>query len=204
MQITLLKQKGKSEEYYIELDYIPKGTIELETIYKHHLKQGQEIDENMFIEIKEESDRLTCFSKALNYISSRLKTEKQMKDYLYQKGYSYNCINEAIEKLKSYGYLNDEYFAKTYVELLGKNKGKKYIKQQLFLKGVKNDIVDKLEICDDDSACIQVCQKWLKNKQLPLGQKDKEKLYRFLLSRGFEYETIKYAINQAKIDIEND
>ena len=45
MQITLLKQKGKSEEYYIELDGEKKGTLQLETIYKHHLKEGKELDE---------------------------------------------------------------------------------------------------------------------------------------------------------------
>lgn len=194
MQITLLKQKGKSEEYYIELDGEKKGVIQLETIYKHHLKEGKELDEQEFNIIKEESDRLTCFSKALAYISSRLKTEKQMKEYLLAKGYSYNVTSEAIKKLKEYGYLNDEYYAKTFAEIAGKNKGKKYIKQQLYIKGVKSEVVDNLEL-DDDESCKQVCQKWLKGKTLPLEQKNKEKLYRFLLSRGFEFETIKHTMN---------
>ena len=195
MQITLLKQKGKSEEYYIELDGEKKGVIQLETIYKHHLKEGKELDEQEFNIIKEESDRLTCFSKALAYISSRLKTEKQMKEYLLAKGYSYNVTSEAIKKLKEYGYLNDEYYAKTFAEIAGKNKGKKYIKQQLYIKGVKSEVVDNLELDDDDESCKQVCQKWLKGKTLPLEQKNKEKLYRFLLSRGFEFETIKHTMN---------
>lgn len=197
MQITLLKQKGKSEEYYLEIDGEKKGTIQLETIYKHHLKQGQEIDDQTFNIIKEESDRLTCFSKALAYISSRLKTEKQMKEYLLGKGYTYVVVNESLDKLKNYGYLNDEYYAKTYAEITGKNKGKLYIKQQLFIKGVKSEIVDNLmqELENDDDACNEVCSKWLKNKKLPLEQKDREKLYRFLLARGFEYETIKHSIN---------
>lgn len=195
MQITLLKQKGKSEEYYIELDGEKKGIIQLETIYKHHLKEGKELDEQEFSIIKEESDNLTCFSKALAYISSRLKTEKQMKDYLLAKGYSYEVTKDAINKLKEYGYLNDEYYAKTFAEIAGKNKGKKYIKQQLYLKGVKSEVVDNLELCDDEESCKQVCQKWLKGKTLPLVQKDKEKLYRFLLSRGFEYETIRRVVN---------
>ena len=80
---------------------------------------------------------------------------------------------------------------------LQKNKGKKYIKQQLYIKGVKSEVVDNLELNDDDDSCREVCQKWLKGKTLPLEQKDKEKLYRFLLSRGYEYETIKHTINVA-------
>ena len=198
MKITSIKQKGKSEEYYIELDSEQKGTLQLETIYKHHLRQGQEIDEHTFNKIKEESDRLTCFSKALAYISSRLKTEKQMKDYLLDKGYSYDVIKESLDKLKSYGYLNDEYYAKTFAEIAGKNKGKKFIKQQLFIKGVKNDIVDNIlqELDNEDVACNEVCHKWLKNKSYPLDYKDKEKLYRFLLSRGFEYDTIRHTLKE--------
>ncbi len=197
MQITLLKQKGKSEEYYIELDGVKKGTLQLEVIYKHHLKEGLDIDESTYNLIKEESDRLTCFSKALEYISSRLKTENQMKEYLLKKGYLYSIVLEAIEKLKEYGYLNDEYYAKTYAEIAGKDKGKRYIKQQLLIKGVNNEIVDNLiqNLDNDECACKEVCTKWLKNKQLPLVQKDKEKLYRFLLARGFDFDTIKHTLN---------
>lgn len=194
MQITSLKQKGKSEEYYVEIDGEKYGTLMLEVIVKNHLKVGSELSQDELFAIKEQSDQITCFSKALAYISSRLKTEKQMQDYLLQKGYSYECTQNAIQKLKSYGYLNDEYYAKTFAEISGKNKGKRYIKQQLYLKGVKGDIVDNLQLDDDNEACISCCQKWLKGKEFPLCQKDKEKLYRFLLSRGFEYDTIKHAI----------
>ena len=196
MQVTNLKQKGKSEEYYIEIDNTIKGTLQLETIYKHKIKVGSEISEQEFLQIKEESDRLTCFSKALSYISSRLKTEKQMKTYLLGKGYSFNTVNEAIEKLKEYGYLNDEYYAKTFAEIASKNKGKLYVKQQLLFKGVKGEIVNNLmQTMDSDiEACQIVASKWLKNKTLPLDKKDKEKLYRFLLSRGFEYETIRHVL----------
>lgn len=203
MQITNLKQKGKSEEYYIEIDNTLKGTLQLETIYKHKIKVGSEISEQEFLQIKEESDRLTCFSKALSYISSRLKTEKQMKTYLLGKGYSISVASEAIEKLKEYGYLNDEYYAKTFAEFASKNKGKLYVKQQLFQKGVSGDIVDDLMLSlnDDNEACQKIAEKWLKNKTLPLDKKDKEKLYRFLLSRGFEYETIRHVLLSFKEDV---
>lgn len=199
MQITLLKQKGKSEEYYIELDSTPYGTLQLETIYKHHLKVGSCVEKDEFDKIKQESDRITCFSKALAYISSRLKTEKQLKDYLVLKGYSFSVVEEAIEKLKEYGYLNDEYYAKTYAEMLNKTKGKLYIKQQLKAKGINGEIIESLNLQDDETACKEICQKWLKNKILPLEKKDKEKLFRFLLSRGFGYETINSVVNDLNV-----
>lgn len=198
MQITSLKQKGKSEEYYVEIDGEKHGTLMLEVIVKNHLKVGSELSHDEYLAIKEQSNQITCFSRALAYISSRLKTEKQMQDYLLQKGYSYNCTQNAIQKLKNYGYLNDEYYAKLYTETASQSKGKRYIKQQLYVKGVNEQIASNILLdVNDDEACVKVCQKWLKGKVVPLCQKDKEKLYRFLLSRGFEYETIKHAIYSA-------
>ncbi len=199
MQITLLKQKGKSEEYYVELDSTPFGTLQLETIYKHHLKVGLNVEKDEFEKIKQESDRITCFFKALAYISSRLKTEKQLKDHLISKGYSFSVVVEAVEKLKNYGYLNDQYYAKTYAEMLNKTKGKLYIKQQLKAKGISAEIIDNLNLQDDETSCKEICIKWLKNKSLPLEKKDKEKLFRFLLSRGFGYETINHVVNCLEI-----
>ena len=103
MQITLLKQKGKSESFYVELDGENVGTLELETIVKNHLKEGVEIDQDQFNLVKKENDKLVCFSRALKYISSRLKTEKQMREYLKGLKFDYSAIDLAIEKLKNYG-----------------------------------------------------------------------------------------------------
>lgn len=197
MQVTNLKQKGKSQEYFLEIDNLPYGTLQLETIYKHKIQVGTNLNEDEFKQIKEEDGELSCFSCALKYISSRLKTEYQMKQYLLQKGYCLSTVEKAILKLKDYGYLNDEYFAKTFIELESKNKGKRYLKQQLFLKGVNSQIVEDVILDNnDEQACKNVCQKWLRSKEQPLTQKDKEKLYRFLLSRGFEYDTIKHTTGE--------
>lgn len=197
MQITKIQQKGNSECFYIFLNDDMVGTLQLETIVKNHLKEGSFLEIEQFNAIKKEDDKLTCFSRALKYISSRLKTEKQMKDYLSGLKYDKEAIEEAIKKLKNYGYINDEYYAKTFIEIAGKTKGKRYLKQQLISKGVSDEQIElSLENSNDDNeACENVCRKWLKNKPLPLEQKDKEKLYRFLLSRGFNYDTIKEVLN---------
>lgn len=196
MQITDLKQKGKSEGYYVKFDDDIVYLLQLETIVKHHLKVGSELNEEEFFDIKNESDKLTCFSVALKYISLRLKTEKQMKEYLQKKGFGEQSILLAIQKLKDYGYLNDDYFAKTLTQTLSLNKGKRFIKQDLLKKGINYQKLDNyVEDLDESLACKEVYQKWIKNKKLPLEIKDKEKLYRFLMSRGFEWDTIKNVIN---------
>ena len=123
MIITEIKQKGKSESYYVSFAGELYGTLQLETLVKNHIKLGCEIDEEQLKVIKEDDDNLTCFSRALKYISSRLKTEKQMLEYLRGLNYSQVAIDNAIKKLKDYGYINDEYYAKTFAEVYGASKG---------------------------------------------------------------------------------
>lgn len=205
MIITELKQKGKSQSYYIELDGEKSGTLELETIVKNHLKVGSELDNPMWLEIKHSDDNLTCFSRALKYISSRLKTEKQMREYLHGLNYLPQSIDNAINKLKDYGYINDDYYANTFVDVYGSVKGKNYLKRELAQKGVKQEYISNaLQDKDDTDVCMSLCQKKLKSLSQPLSQKDRQKIYRFLLSRGFEYETIKHCLSQENIGEEDD
>lgn len=205
MIVTELKQKGKSQSYYIELDGEKSGTLELETIVKNHLKVGSELDDQIWLEIKHFDDNLTCFSRALKYISSRLKTEKQMREYLHGLNYLPQSIDNAITKLKDYGYINDDYYANTFVDVYGSAKGKNYLKRELAQKGVKQEFISNaLQDKDDTAVCMSLCQKKLKSLSQPLSQKDRQKIYRFLLSRGFEYETIKHCLSQENIGEEDD
>ncbi len=197
MIITDIKRKGKSETYHVYVDDSYFALIEAEYIYKYKIKIGTEIDEQKLLQIKRKSDKLLCSSVALNYISKSLKTEFQLKNYLKSKNYDLEAIDETLEKLKSYGYLNDEYYANISAKTLSKTKGKKYIKNQLVSKGIAEDKINNVlsEIENEDEACFNVAQKWLKGKELPLDIKNKQKLYRFLLARGFGFDVIKSALS---------
>lgn len=198
MVITDIKRKGKSETYHVYADDSYFALLEAEYIYKYKLKIGTEIDEQKLLQIKKESDKLICSSVALNYISKSLKTEYQLKSHLRSKNFDFEAIDETVEKLKSYGYLNDDYYAHMAVNSLSANKGKKYIKNQLIANGVSEDKIENAlsEIENEDEACLSVAQKWAKGKETPLDIKNKQKLYRFLLARGFGYDTIKNAISK--------
>ena len=60
--------------------------MELETIMRHRLKIGTEIDPEKLAEIQAESESIRALDKALNFISRSQKTKKQVKEYLEKKG----------------------------------------------------------------------------------------------------------------------
>ena len=108
MQITEIKKVGKGFIYnvYVDENYI--GTFEAEILAKYKWKTGQEISQEEIDKVKIVNGDLAFFDRALGVLEKSMKTEKMLKDYLKEKGYPEECIDRAIDKLKDYGYINDE------------------------------------------------------------------------------------------------
>ena len=206
MTITEIKRKGKSELYYVYADEELFGLLQAEFIYKNKLKSGLEIGRKELERIKNQSDKLTCVNQALGYLSKMIRSEFQVRQYLKKHMYDDETIDEAICKLKSYGYINDEQVATLMVQSLSTKKGKNYIKKELSQKGIDKSqialLTENLE--GQEELCEVLAKKWLKNKVLPLNQNEKAKLYRFLAGKGFEFDVIKRATSKIKLGYDDD
>lgn len=195
MQITELVRRGKSELYktFVDGEYV--CLLEAETIVKNKLKTGQEIDENKFNEIRQESEKLTCKNVAISYVSKALKTKKQVEANLKQKGFLLQSIDYAISKLCDYGYINDRYYAECFVKTKTQ-KGKLYLKNALKTKGISDSIINEvlLDYETDEDQLKNLAYKFIKNK--PCDDKLRQKLYRHLISKGFEFGEVQRVVNQ--------
>lgn len=195
MKITDMTRRGKSEVYKIFVDDDFYCLLTAEVIVKNKLKIGQDIDETKFSQIKKQSDALLSREMALKFVEKCLKTQKQVYDNLKQKGIDDDAINDAIEFLKKYGYIDDEYYAKQYVSSK-KQYGKNYLKQKLFAKGIKKDIISRVlndhEI--DEDTLYNIVEKYIKNKTI--DEKTKQKTYRYILSKGYTFDEAKNAVNK--------
>ncbi len=206
MTITEIKRKGKSELYYVYVDEELFGFLQAEFIYKYKLKSGLEIGRKELEEIKNQSDKLTCVNQALGYLSKMIRSEFQVRQYLKKHMYDDETIDEAICKLKNYGYINDEQVATLTVQSLSTKKGKNYIKKELSQKGIDKSQIALLtkNLEGQEELCETLAKKWLKNKELPLGQNEKAKLYRFLAGKGFEFDIIKKITSKIKLGDDDD
>ena len=193
IEITQLKRIGKSEKYRVFCFDEQLCLLQAETIVKHHIKTGSVFSDQQFEEIRKESENLSCFSDALSYVSKSLKTQKQVQDKLLEKGYMGQSIDEAINKLINYGYINDKYYAETFVKQNKDKKGVLYLKQALKTKGVSNSIMSEIfeEFETDKQDIIALAEKFLRGKEIDIFTK--QKLYRHLMSKGFTFEQVKSA-----------
>ena len=159
-----------------------------------------EVENKIFNTALFESNTLIASEKAMKYLSSKLKTEQQIKDYLFKQGFNKGAVISAIEKLKNYGLIDDQKFALSYIRSnpkFSKNK----LKQKLISFGVKQAVADDV-LCnlDDADNCIADAQKYLKNKSK--DNATMQKLTRHLMGKGYNYETIRQALNKLKFFVE--
>ncbi len=184
----------------IYLDNVFYCGLELETVMRHRLKIGDQIEPEKLDEIQFDSERVRALDKALSFVTKSKKTQKQVKEHLYSKGYTEQTVASVIEKMNDYRFLDDGDYAETYAKSYSKTKGKKLIEIELKKRGVsEEDMSFALEnIGDQTESAVLIAEKYLKNKV-----KDKPnmlKCYKYLLSKGFEYDVAKSAVERIGIN----
>ena len=191
-----LKSNRNSNIFIVQIDgeqYI----LHSEIIVKYGLFTNGEIDTDKLQEVVFESDVMIATNLAMNYVSSKLITTKQLKDYLRGKGYKSNVVSRVVDKFNEYGVLNDENFANAFVSIKQNSLSKRALEQKLMQKGVNKDIAKTcLEEFDDESVAIRTAEKFMKAKEYT--EENITKLLRHLSYKGFDYETISKTIGYLK------
>lgn len=143
------------------------------------------------------------YDKALRFLSYRPRSEKEVRDKLLKIKVPEELIDKIIKKLKDYKFLDDLEFAKMFARERSflKHKPARVIKFELKQKGIAQDLIEEVlasskeEEKDLEKAKEIIQKKIVRYKDLD-SFKIKEKLSRFLASRGFDYDTIKKAIDE--------
>jgi regulatory protein len=199
MEITGIEFQKKHDDranLYVDDEFYAGVSVEL--VMKNQLKKGMTISKEELDEIILEDEKQSAFSKAVKYMSSALKTEKQIKDYLRKKEYNPGTIEYVIDKLIEYKYLDDEAYARSFVLTYSSKYGKLKLIAGLKSKGVSDRVIDNVfsEDLEIKNNTKETAEKYLKNKTI--DNNTYLKLSRFLYSRGYEFDEINRVINELK------
>lgn len=172
--------------------------LTLETTVKNRLKVGQSISPENLSKMQLESEKAVALDKALTHVSASRKTEKQVRDFLRQKGYLSDVSDYVIEKMRGYNFLNDGEYAEAYVESVSAKKGGRLIRMELRAKGVSDEEIDgALEGLDQETeerAASEILKKYMRGKE---GDKlTLQKAFRYLMGKGYDADVIKSALSQ--------
>lgn len=200
-------QKHNSERVNVYIDGEYSFSCNAEIVYKYNIKKGTLIDVEELSRVIEEDNFLKAKNSAFRIIEKSYKTEKDIRERLSKKGYDDHTIKKVIDFFNEYDFIDDKKYAQAYIKEKIKLQGRNKIKYSLLNKGIKEDIINEIfyNIIDEskeiDSAKVLALKKYniLCKRETDL-YKIKNKLYQYLLGRGFNYDIAKKAVEELMLD----
>jgi regulatory protein len=183
----------------VHLDGVPILELSDWTIGKYGLRTGDDLDELTIDKIKSTEAETQAKNIAINYLSYRQRSSKEIIDHLKKKGFTHECAEDVTRQLQSACMVNDLEFAHAFVRDRIKRKptGLALLRMQLTAKGIPSSMTDMVlaELISPQSqqaSALQAAKRKIELKQYSKRNLDEEKrkkrLLDFLLRRGFSYE----------------
>ena len=141
----------------------------------------------------------SSYEYALNLLTARQYTARNLRRKLVQKGFSAIDVDATIDRLIANGLLDDARYAAAFArgKLLGPGASKRRIRQQLYQRGISNEVSDaaiETVIADEAVDLEAVIEKDARKKLASLGSLEppiiKRRLYSHLARRGYDIDEI--------------
>ena len=191
----IIRKDEKNVTVFFDND--EKLILSEDVFYKSGLRKGDEVSDDRFSFFVEQNIIYHIKQRALSFISRRYHSQKELFLKLKIKSYDERLINVVLSDLKQKGFIDDRVFASHYIEeKLNKKKwGKNKIKSGLISKGVDSKTIDGLlQEFENSKSEFDLAYELGEKKlsQLKKRNLDDKKLqnriYSFLISRGFSFE----------------
>lgn len=202
--ITKIEEGKRNKErvnIYIDNEYA--FSVNKEILYKENLKVDDNVNIEDLREIVKKDNYIKCKNSALRIVERSYKSEKELKDKLLLKGYDKDSIEKTMEFLKEYNFLSDNNYTKMYVKDKSKFQGKNKIKFDLYRKGIDEEIIQEELSSIDEEDEREVAYNLVLKKYNVIAKRESDKyklsqkLYRYIVSKGYSYDIASYAIKKA-------
>lgn len=206
MKILKYKKIGK-DKYKITLDDNKEIELYEDVIVKNNLLLNKEIEDDKLDALLKQNEEEKNYFLALKYISIKMRSIKEIKNYLSKKNVSNNVIQNIVKRLIKEGYLNDALFVKAFIndQINLTLNGPIKIKNELLKHDINKDVIDE-EISKIDNNLIKEKLNKLLKKQLKIKKGSynsvKNKLINHFINLGYYKEDILNEISL--LDIKTD
>lgn len=192
MEITKIQALTK-QKYRIFLDGESAFAVYKGELSRYHLEEGAVLPPEVYEELVNRVLKKRATLRAMHILERTDKTEAQLRRKLEESEYPKEAVESAIAYVTSYGYLDDRRYAEHYIERKKQGKGKARLKMELVQKGISREIIEEvLESTDFGETREMIRQIILKKRKtdIPMNEKEKQRLYGFLMRKGFSSSDI--------------
>ncbi len=174
-------------------------SLEAELVVKEGLYVGRELSDNE-IDALARSDRFErCLNAANRYLSYRPRSESELRERLYKRGFDGDNVEAVIARLKEQGLVDDTAFAEFWKENreMFSPRSRWLTSLELRRKGVTAEVIEQVvsSASDDDSAYRAALGK-ARRLSLSDYQSFRRKLDGYLQRRGFGYGVINRTVGR--------
>ncbi len=166
---------------------------------QYDLQEGGELSQEQFEDIRREILIKRARKRVMHLLEKMDRTEEQLRVKLRQGYYPEDVIEDAIGYVKGYHYLDDLRYAQNYVRSHREKKSRRMLQLELQKRGVAKEWIQQAleEEYEQENEQEQIL-KWIRKKDYSSDTadlKEKQRMYQFLLRRGFRPNDILHALD---------
>jgi regulatory protein len=198
--VTAIKPQKNKNRVNVYLDGKFAFGIDLDNLVKFKIKEGNFIEDSEIEKIIGASESQKIWEKLLRFASLRPRSQKEIEDWLKRKKIVNSLKKRYLLKLKKLDFVDDLKFAEFWVEqrLSFRPKPKSVLKQELKLKGIKDEVINQVLSSfdlDEVSQAKKILEK-AKSRWQNLEEREfKIKAGNFLLRKGYSFRIIKEVLS---------
>ena len=205
MTVTEIRPVTK-QKYQIEVEGHSPFVLYKGEVFRYHIEKDREISPEIYREIIEEVLTKRAKLRALHLLEQGDRTTKDLEEKLLKNGYPPEAAEAALAYVESFHYIDDKRYALSYIQNQSGRKGRARIQMELRRKGVPQEYIDQafqeMEEETDTEAVIRELVQKKRRGQGPMDEKEKQRLYGFLLRRGFSTSDILSVLREFSEDDE--
>ena len=201
-------EKKKNGMYQVFFDNGNDIDISEEIILKYDLLLKKEADNKLIDKMLEENKIYIGYNLAIKYISTKMRSKKEIREHLSKKEIDKDSINEIINILIKNKYIDDDSYAKAFVndKILLTNDGPYKIKNKLIELGINDNSINKaLELFDIDTQkekITKIAKKLVSTNRNKSASILRNKIIIYLVNLGYERAIINSVLST--VEIKND
>lgn len=193
MKITsIFSPVNKPGLYRIGVDNKSVGYISASDVSELGIVVNTVIEKDIYEQLLSRAKYTEFYRDALSYADRRLRSKKELRHYLSNKGCDEQTRDKIIARLEELGIIDEQKLAEAMIHDVGlsRPRSKKALRLKLQQKQIPLAIIDKSldEVDYDDHAALDELIK--RKSHLSAYRNNQLKFFRYLLSQGFDYEDI--------------
>lgn len=204
MKIESIKKTGS--KYKILLDSGQVINTYEEVILNNGLLFHKYVSSNLLEKINEDTNYYKSYNKALDMINRRLRSEKEIEEYLRKSEVEENDIKEIVQNLKRIGLIDDKLFAKAYtndkvnLSTDGPHKIRKYLENNNIKEEYINDAINSIDKEIINQKIDKIITKKINANTKYTPYLLKQKILTYLINLGYSREDITNRLENIKIE----